>query len=44
MEAEAVGMEDYDVSELSSEEKVVLITSTYGEGELPETTQPFTKL
>lgn len=41
LDAEVIGMEDYDVSQLASEEKVVIITSTYGEGELPETTQPF---
>ncbi|WP_396910550.1 flavodoxin domain-containing protein [Mycolicibacterium sp.] len=39
--AEVVAMEDFDVSELSDAGTVVVITSTYGEGELPATTQPF---
>lgn len=41
VESVIVGMEDYDVDELPSEDFVVVITSTYGEGELPETTAPF---
>ncbi|WP_138464280.1 flavodoxin domain-containing protein [Poseidonocella sp. HB161398] len=40
-EAEVVAMEDYDVADLAAEGFAVVITSTYGEGELPETTQPF---
>jgi MioC protein len=34
-------MEDYDVAELANEEFAVVITSTYGDGELPRTTLPF---
>lgn len=41
MEPVIVGMEEYDVDQLSGEELVVVITSTYGEGELPETAAPF---
>lgn len=36
-----VGMEDYAVSDLPVEATVILVTSTYGEGDLPETTAPF---
>lgn len=39
--AEVVPMEDYDTTDLPDAGVVVIITSTYGEGELPETTQPF---
>lgn len=39
--AEAIDMEDFDVEELPEAGTVVVITSTYGEGELPATTQPF---
>lgn len=41
IEARVTGMEDYDVDELGNEKLVVLITSTYGEGELPESAAPF---
>lgn len=41
VDAEVVAMEDFDVAELPDEGTVVVITSTYGEGELPATTQPF---
>ncbi len=41
IDAEVVAMEDYDVTELPGAGTVVVITSTYGEGELPATTQPF---
>lgn len=41
VEAEVVAMEDFDVTELPGAGTVVVITSTYGEGELPATTQPF---
>ena len=34
-------MEDYDVQGLTENEKVILISSTFGEGEFPETTIPF---
>ncbi|WP_024927437.1 MULTISPECIES: flavodoxin domain-containing protein [unclassified Mesorhizobium] len=39
--AEVVPMEDADVQKLTSDGFVIIITSTYGDGELPETTQPF---
>ena len=39
--AQLVPMEDCDVSELAGAGLAIVITSTYGEGELPETTQPF---
>lgn len=41
IDAEAVAMEDFDVAMLPEAGAVVVITSTYGEGELPATTQPF---
>jgi MioC protein len=40
-EAQVIPMEKYDVAELLDEGFVIVITSTYGEGELPETTAPF---
>ncbi|EME22668.1 flavodoxin-cytochrome P450 XplA [Rhodococcus triatomae BKS 15-14] len=36
-----VGMEDYDVEKLGQEAMAIMVTSTYGEGELPNTAQPF---
>ena len=39
--AEVVPMEDADVQKLPSDRFVIVVTSTYGDGELPETTQPF---
>lgn len=39
--AKVVPMEDCDVAHLADAALIVVITSTYGEGELPETTQPF---
>ncbi|KAA0084536.1 nitric oxide synthase [Mycolicibacterium sp. P9-64] len=41
IDAQVVDMEDFDVTELPTAGTVVVITSTYGEGELPATTQPF---
>jgi MioC protein len=41
VESQVVPMEKYDVAELPDEGFVIVITSTYGEGELPETTAPF---
>lgn len=41
IEAEAVGMEDFDVADLAGAGTIVVVTSTYGEGELPATTAPF---
>jgi MioC protein len=40
-EAVSVSMEDFDASSLAGEDFVVVVTSTYGEGELPATTKPF---
>lgn len=40
-EARVVAMEDFDTTELADLGTVVLVTSTYGEGELPATTAPF---
>lgn len=40
-EAEVVGMEDFDCARLAEVDFVVVVTSTYGEGELPETAAPF---
>ena len=40
-DAQVIPMEDYDLNSLSDEEFMIVITSTYGEGELPETTAPF---
>lgn len=39
--AKAVGMYDYDVSELANEENVAVIVSTHGEGEVPEMAKDF---
>ncbi|QZP31652.1 flavodoxin family protein [Pseudomonas sp. DR48] len=39
--AEVKSMEDVSVSDLSSVSQLVVVTSTYGEGELPETSAPF---
>lgn len=41
VKADVVAMEDVDVTELPSTGTIVVITSTYGEGELPATTAPF---
>lgn len=41
VEGEVIAMEDFEVADLSAAGTVVVITSTYGEGELPATTQPF---
>ena len=41
MKAETVAMEDVDVADLPGAGTIVVITSTYGEGELPATTAPF---
>lgn len=38
---EVVSMEDYEVTALADNPFVVVVTSTYGEGELPETAVPF---
>jgi MioC protein len=39
--ARIIPMESADIAELAQQDFVVLVTSTYGDGELPETTQPF---
>lgn len=39
--ARVVPMEDFDIADLADLGAVVLVTSTYGEGELPATTAPF---
>ncbi|MBN3137520.1 flavodoxin domain-containing protein [Pectobacterium punjabense] len=39
--ATAVSMDAYDVAEMANEEHIILMTSTYGEGELPMTAAPF---
>ncbi|KQU92776.1 nitric oxide synthase [Mesorhizobium sp. Root102] len=39
--AQVIPMEDCDVSDLAATGFAIVITSTYGEGELPETTKPF---
>ncbi|MGV0680496.1 flavodoxin domain-containing protein [Mycolicibacterium fortuitum] len=41
IQSECLGMEDYHVGRLLEERTVVIITSTYGEGDLPETAEPF---
>ena len=40
-EARVVAMEDFDITSLAGLSTVVVVTSTYGEGELPATTAPF---
>lgn len=39
--ARVVAMEDFDITDLADLGFVVVVTSTYGEGELPATTAPF---
>ncbi|KUI31708.1 flavodoxin domain-containing protein [Mycobacterium sp. GA-2829] len=41
VDARAVPMEDFDIADLAGSGTVVVVTSTYGEGELPATTAPF---
>lgn len=40
-DARSIAMEDFDIHDLPELGTVVVITSTYGEGELPATTAPF---
>lgn len=40
-DAQVVDMEDFDVDDLADLGTVIVVTSTYGEGELPATTAPF---
>jgi MioC protein len=41
LECEIRAMDEYNVADLAKVEVAVLITSTYGDGELPMTTAPF---
>jgi MioC protein len=38
---EVFGMEDYHVEDLRGQQLVILVASTYGEGDLPDTAVPF---
>jgi sulfite reductase (NADPH) flavoprotein alpha-component len=40
-ETRVVGMENHTTIELTKERRVVIITSTYGDGEMPDNAQPF---
>lgn len=40
-ETVVLNMDEVDVDDLASEQFVVVVCSTYGEGELPESAQPF---
>lgn len=42
--AHFLSMEDASIDDCSNCEHLILITSTYGEGELPETAEPFYQL
>ncbi|MNF74302.1 Cindoxin [compost metagenome] len=39
--AQIIPMEEFNVEEMQGVKRLIVITSTYGEGELPETTAPF---
>lgn len=41
LSAEPFSMDSYDVAKLSKDNRYVFVTSTYGEGEMPESTLPF---
>lgn len=41
LSAEPYSMDSYDVATMSKGNRYVFVTSTYGEGEMPESTQPF---
>ncbi|MCE0765012.1 flavodoxin domain-containing protein [Pseudonocardia kujensis] len=41
IDAPVVSMEDYSVDDLRSQDVIILVVSTYGEGDLPETAVPF---
>jgi MioC protein len=43
-DARVVAMEDFDITGLADLGTVVVVTSTYGEGELPATTAPFAQV
>jgi MioC protein len=38
---EVFGMEDYHLGDLQGQQLVILVASTYGEGDLPDTATPF---
>jgi sulfite reductase (NADPH) flavoprotein alpha-component len=40
-ETRVVGMENYATIDLTKEVRVVIVTSTYGDGEMPDNAQPF---
>jgi sulfite reductase (NADPH) flavoprotein alpha-component len=40
-ETRVVGMEDHTTIDLTKERRVVIVTSTYGDGEMPDNAQPF---
>lgn len=41
VKAQVMGMEDCDVDDLGDQDVVIVVVSTYGEGELPESAAPF---
>lgn len=41
LDAQIIPMENFSVQQLADTNTLIVITSTYGEGELPETTAPF---
>lgn len=41
IKSEVFDMEDYDVGDLGMREMVIIVSSTYGEGDLPQTALPF---
>lgn len=43
IKSEVFDMEDYDVGDLGMREMVIIVSSTYGEGDLPQTALPFFK-
>jgi sulfite reductase (NADPH) flavoprotein alpha-component len=40
-ETRVVGMENYSTIDLTKEKRLIVITSTYGDGEMPDNAQPF---
>jgi MioC protein len=41
IKSEVFGMENYDVADLGTQKLVIVVSSTYGEGDLPQTALPF---
>lgn len=41
LDAKTFAMDQYSVANIQSGNRYVIVTSTYGEGELPESSQPF---